>query len=41
MGIDKIIVTLLGIGAIGFIGWFFLMRPGSFGPERIISHEHH
>lgn len=26
MGIDKIIVAILGLGAIGFTDWFFLMK---------------
>ena len=37
MPIDKIIVIIGGIGLIGFIVWYFLMRPEEEPKRKIVS----
>ena len=39
MSPDKIIVIVGGIGLIGFIVWYFLMRPEDEIKEK--NHQHH
>jgi len=39
MSLDKIIVLIGGIGLIGFIVWYFLMRPENEIKEK--NHQRH